>query len=481
MWWTLLKILYIAVVVIVALRIIYDTEKTGKALAFLLLVIFVPVLGIGVYLLFGVNVRKRKLFKNKSINDKEFFERLSPTTQLDDEEVLNNLPPELEVGRKIIELVKSETGSQVSNDNKVDLLINGENKFPELKKAILLAKHFIHIEYYIFEDDELGRSIEELLIKKANEGINVRLIYDDVGSRSIRSHMIPRMKAAGIKAHPFYEIKYLLLANRLNYRNHRKITIIDGEVAFVGGINIGDEYINNKDDQPFWRDSHLMLKGSAIHYLQYLFITDWNYCSDEDDIDPAMKYFPIREIGNGNQYVQIAASGPDSDSATIHHSMLQTINVAKKELLITTPYFIPGESIEDAICISAQSGVKVKLLVPEKSDNILVDLASSYYYKRLLQAGVEIYRYTKGFVHSKTLIADQTISVIGTANMDIRSFDLNFEVNAIVYDRVIAGQLKEQFEQDLEFSYKIDLEDWENRSFFLEFLENVARLFSPIL
>jgi cardiolipin synthase len=479
-----LSIGYFIILVATGLRIIYDTEDTGKALAFLLVITFVPIIGILIYLLFGINHRKRKIFENKCINNKSFFKKLNPDSENKAAKIIEDQPIEFVHGKKMMELLINEIGSPVSDDNQVKILINGESKFPELIIDLENARDHIHIEYYIFEDDNIGRTIEEILIKKALEGVEVRVIYDDFGSRSIRKKMIPRLKEAGVTTNPFYEIKYMLFANRINYRNHRKITVIDGHTAYVGGINIGDEYINRKSNKKkkFWRDSHLKLSGSSVKYLQYLFITDWNFCSDEDDIEPNKKYFPpIENRFNGNKIVQISASGPDSDAPTIHHSMLQAVNGAKRELFITTPYFIPGESLMDALCIAAQSNVNVKLLIPKTSDSKIVDNASAFYFNRLLRSGVEIYQYTKGFIHSKSMIIDNTISILGTANMDIRSFDLNFEVNAILYDGELTKQMKDQFYEDLKNADQINKNEWEKRSIFTQLLESIARLFSPIL
>lgn len=479
-----LEIVYIVILIATALRIVYDTEDTGKALAFLMVITFVPIIGILIYLILGINHRKRKIFENKSINNKSFFKKLNPDSENISKVIIENLPVEWAQQKKMMELLINEIGSPVSSNNVVKLLINGEVKFPELIKDLENARDHIHIEYYTFEDDHIGRSIEEILIKKAKEGIKVRVIYDDFGSRTIRRKMIPRLKEAGVLTHPFYEIKYILFANRINYRNHRKIIVVDGHTAYVGGINIGDEYINKKNNgnKKFWRDSHLKLHGSSVNYLQYLFITDWNFCSEEDDIEPDKKFFPSLEKQSlGSKMVQIASSGPDSDAPTVHHSLLQAINGAKKELLITTPYFIPGESIMDALCIAAQSNVNVKLLVPMTSDSKIVDHASAFYFNRLLRSGVEIFQYTKGFIHSKSMIIDDAISILGTANMDIRSFDLNFEVNAVLYDNELTEKMKSQFYEDLKFTKQIDKKDWEKRSIPTQLLQSIARLFSPIL
>jgi len=270
----------------------------------------------------------------------------------------------------------------------------------------------------------------------------------------------------------------------LNYRNHRKIIIIDGQQAFVGGINVSDKYINEgaSDNNLFWRDTHLVLKGPGVYYLQYLFICDWNFCAGKP-LENIKHYFPDSQRNNppGEKIIQIAASGPDSITPTILYSLLYTLHQAEEEILITTPYFIPDQSLMDAIIVAALGGVSVKLLVPEKSDSKLVALASCSYYADLLSAGVKIFLYQKGFVHAKTLVVDRKLAVIGTANMDVRSFDLNFEVNAIVYDGELAGSLANVFDADIKDAILLESSTWLNRSVIRIFLEKVARLLSPLL
>jgi cardiolipin synthase len=320
------------------------------------------------------------------------------------------------------------------------------------------------------------------MIAKAKEGIKVRFIYDDFGSKTIRKKLVPKLIENGVEAYPFLKVHFILLANRLNYRNHRKIIVIDGYTSFVGGINVSDRYINGNGEQIYWRDTHLRIDGPGTQYLQYLFLCDWNFCSDSV-LEPNRYFFPAtpQKAAEENKIVQIAASGPDSESPTILFSTLQAINLATKEILITSPYFIPGESLLDALSISSLSGISVKLLVPGKSDSILVNSAARSYYNDLLKAGVEIYQYQKGFVHAKTMVTDKKVAIVGTANMDFRSFDLNFEVNAIVYDTEIASELSEIFYDDLKDAIRIDAEQWANRPLYRQLLEKAARLLSPLL
>jgi len=475
-------ILYVVLLILVCLRIIYDTKNTTKTVAYLLVAIFIPVFGILLYFTFGINYRKHKLFSEKIANDQAMMKKLKENIMAYTKASLQRNDPALQDNEELANLLLNDIFSPLTSRNQVKLLVNGENKFKEVLTALKEAKHHIHIAYYIYKDDIIGKKIEDILIQKAKEGVQVRFIYDDFGSRSIRKTLVRRLREAGVQAYPFFKVLFILLANRLNYRNHRKIIIIDGQTAFVGGINVSDAYINNEKDQKklFWRDTHMRIDGPGVYYLQYLFLTDWNF-SSEENVQPNEAYFPEPKTEGKGAMVQIASSGPDSTYPTILYSLLAAMALGKKEILITTPYFIPGESMLDAITIAALSGLKIKILVPLKCDIPLVNAAARSYYEDLLNAGVEIYLYQKGFVHAKSVVVDGNLAIVGTANMDFRSFDLNFEVNAIVYDEKFAGEVRDVFYEDLKFAKKIDPEAWRNRHIWVQLGEKVARLFSPIL
>lgn len=478
------EVIYVIVVILVCLRIIYDTNSFSKTLAYLLLVILVPMFGIIFYFSFGINYRKRKIYTKKLIHDDALAVKVKNEILQFSDDTYEHAEGFLEAKKKLIFMVAHETLSALTPNNQVKVLLNGENKFPEVLRVLKEAKNHIHIEYYIYEDDETGRAIEEVLIEKAKEGVDVRFIYDDFGSRSIRRKMANRLTNAGVKIFPFHKVIFFRLANRINYRNHRKIIVVDGNKAFVGGINVSNKYVNNPEfgNDLFWRDTHLMIEGQGAYYLQYLFMCDWNFCASEN-LSPNKDFFPSQPIQPvlGDKMVQIVSSGPDSLTPSIYHSLIQVINIAREELLITTPYFIPGESIVDALIIAAMGGVNVKLLVPGISDSRVVNAAAHSYYDDLLKAGVKIYLYQKGFVHAKTVVADGKISVVGTANMDYRSFDLNFEVNAIVYDAEIAAELSDAFANDISHADLIDSAVWFDRPRITQLMEKTARLISPLL
>lgn len=481
-WISLLEISYSIIVIAVCFRIIYNTRSSSKTLAYLLLTIFVPVGGMLFYFLFGINYRRRVIYSKKLIEDEEQYHELVRRVVFFSKKNLQKKAAEMGNAGSLVNLLMNDNMSPLTNGNTVKLLINGDEKFPEVFEALSKAKHHIHLEYYIYEDDQIGNLIKDLLIKKANQGVEVRFIYDDFGSKSIRKKLVTELQSAGVEAYPFNRVRLLLFANRINYRNHRKIIIVDGECGFVGGINISDRYINDHINQNklYWRDTHLRIDGPGILFLQHLFLCDWNFCSGQKlNYDP--KYFIEPQIKSNNMSVQIAASGPDSSASTIKLSFLRAISLAQHEILLTTPYFIPGGSIMDALKISAMGGVRVILLVPGTSDSVLVNAAARSYYSELLKAGVKIFTYNKGFIHAKTMVIDGYISEIGTANMDHRSFDLNFEVSAFIYDAEFAGRLRKSFFDDLSNADMILYDEWKVRSRFIKLAERIARLFSPLL
>lgn len=483
-WVLLYEILYIIILIVVCLKIINDTRSTTKTLAYLLFAVFVPIAGMAFYFFFGINYRNRKIYSKKLVENEDLALKLRKKIFQYSRQTLAESDPSMQANKELALMLLKESLSPLTSHNQVTILVNGEEKFPNLVAALKAAKNHIHLEYYIYENDETGNEIADVLIEKAREGVEVRFLYDDFGSRSIRRNIVLRLRQNGVKAFPFFKISFMTLANRINYRNHRKIVVIDGQTAFVGGINVSGKYVNNPrtPNKLFWRDTHLRIDGPGVQYLQYLFFCDWNFSAGKT-LHPAENFFPqIQEQDlAGDKVVQIAASGPDSATPTILYSLLQAINLATNEILITTPYFIPGESLIDALIISSLSGIKVKVLVPDKGDSILVNSAARSYYDDLVRNGVEVYLYQKGFVHAKTMVCDRKIAIVGTANMDFRSFDLNFEVNAVVYDTETSGKLSDIFYADIEHAIKIDPTSWSRRSNIKQLWQKTARLVSPLL
>lgn len=474
-------ILYITIVVIICLNILINTETPSKALGYILLVISFPVVGIIIYLSVGLNYRKKRLYRKKlRIDESEFPKLEDKATLLSQHTLLRNKD---NIGRFYQLANFSKEKNLASDNNKVTLLVNGENKFPDVLDNLKNAKHHIHIEYYIYDNDQIGNQISQVLMDKAREGVQVRFIYDDFGSKSIRKNIVRQLKEAGVEAYPFYRINLIYLANRLNYRNHRKIIVIDGNIGYVGGINISDHYINHKDSKNkfFWRDTHLKIVGTSVLNLQLVFLADWNFCANQK-IFFSNDYFPDNSnIHYGNQLVQIMPSGPDSKYPRIKYTLMQAIITAKHEVCITTPYFIPDKSFLEAINIAALSGICVKLLLPGISDSFIVNTTTQAYFENLLKVGVEIYIYNKGFVHAKTMVCDNKVAIVGTANLDNRSFDLNFEINANIFDEEVATELRQLFENDLSESTLITSEEWAKRPWYMKILERVLYLFSSLM
>ncbi|MGZ3751556.1 MAG: cardiolipin synthase [Mucilaginibacter sp.] len=478
-WALLADISYVLIIIGICVHIIYNTPTADKALAYVLVTIFLPVVGVAVYFAFGANHRKQKLYSKKIVSDKTMLEELRKRIALESEKAWDTNEPAIQKHKKLALYLLNDGMSPLSGSNEVKLLINGEQKFPEVLDALRNARHHIHIQYYIFEDGDIADQIKDILVQKAREGVQVRFIYDDFGSRSIRKEFVAELIDGGVQAFPFYKVIFILFANRVNYRNHRKIIIVDGCIGFTGGINVSDRYIN-KPDQLFWRDTHVKIVGPGVYYLQYLFICDWNFCSGKR-LKLNKDLFCTEPNKNGKAVVQIAASGPDSDAPILMFSMAQTISLAERELLITTPYFIPGENIMNALHVAALSGVQIKILVPGQSDSGFIDAAARSYYGELLATGVEIYLYQKGFVHAKTMVSDGQLAIIGTANMDHRSFELNFEVNSMIYDTTTAEQLRDVFYDDIKQAKKINPATWKRRPFYKQLPEKLVRLLSPLL
>ncbi len=462
--------IFISFIIII---VILDNKKPEKAFAFIFLILLVPVGGVIIYLLFGAQYQKKKMLTKKRYFDKVYLNQISEVNKF-----TPITKPAFSFG-KLPTLFYNIEQVNFTNNNDIEVLINGEEKFPKLLEELSKAQKSIHLDYYIIKDDTIGNKIFEILCQKAKTGVKVRVVYDDVGS-SISRETLKKLKLAGVEAYAYMPVLFSRLAHKANYRNHRKIVVIDNETGFLGGVNIKDKYINPNDLDLFWRDTHIMIKGEAVTDLQYLFISDWYFVSGEK-ID-------LREVRYENRY-QISSQVPTSilgsdygkNNQTIMEAFFGMITSAREEILITTPYFIPDESIFNALKITSKSGVKIKLMIPEKTDIRTAYYASQTYLKGLLLSGVEVYYYTKGMMHSKTMIIDSLISTVGSTNMDQRSFSLNAEVNAFIHDKAIAEKLRFHFKEDLKDCYKLQLEDLRNRAWYVKVLCSVARLIAPIL
>ena len=443
--------------------------------AWLLIMIVLPGIGFIIYLMFGQNLSRQKMFKEKTIDDAKKRKILNDMYE-------SNISSH-DGGEKFFDLRKmnfNNSGAKYRINNDIDVYVNGEDKFKQLLQDIRNAKRYIHVEYYIFKKDILGKAIIDELTKKAEEGLEVRLLVDAMGSRKLTKKVLKKYIAAGGKFSLFFPGILPHLNTRINYRNHRKIVVIDGKYGYVGGFNVGKEYINKDKDVGFWRDTHIRIKGESVDDLNARFLMDWCYASGEKIEN--YKYYMIKDKGKeGDIGIQIVTSGPDHKEQYIRNAYIKLINNAKKNVYLETPYFVPDAPVLEALKISALSGIDVRIIIPGKPDHFFMKWAASSYIGELLEAGVKVYTYNNGFIHAKTIVADSLVMSIGTANMDIRSFKLNFEVNAFIYDDRIAKNGEDQFRKDMSNSDEITKEIYNSRSLTLKIKESVIRLLSPIL
>ncbi len=474
----ILNVIYLTTAIIVAISVVLDNRNPSKTISWVVVLFVLPILGLILYFLIGKNYRKEKIFSRKGLKDFEHIRNLieNQIIELQDEGFIEN--KKIRSKLPIINLLLNNSKSLLTKQNRVEILNNGKQTFDSIISELKRAKNHIHLEYYIIDDDRIGNEIREVLIAKAKEGVKVRLIFDDVGSWKLGKKYLQSLDSAGIEFYPFMPVRFPFLANRINYRNHRKIIVIDSRVGFVGGINIADRYIDGTRKIPYWRDTHMKIEGEAVNSLQVVFLTDWYFVSRQIVSDH--KYLPKTKIKN-IQLVQITASGPDSDWSSIMQAYFSAISTAKEYIYIAIPYFIPNESILTALKTVALSGVDVRMIIPGKSDSHLAFNGTMSYVEELLEAGIRVFYYQKGFIHSKLIVVDDVLASVGTANMDVRSFDDNFEVNALIYDEKICRDLMNSFLDDLDNCFEADLETHRKRSLKRKFMESFARVFSPLL
>lgn len=463
-------------VIFIGFVIFLENRHPTQTLTWLIVLGSFPLVGFIFYLLFGRNFRREKMFRKKYLLDKQAFLKIEGEIDYPSIERIEEMDADQ---RKLFHLAHKVGNSPISFRSETKVLTNGEETFREIIHALKEATHHIHLEYYIVRNDKLGEKIKDILISKVQDGVKVRFLYDAVGSWKLSKRYINEMKKEGIEMVPFGPVKLPFLNSKFNFRNHRKIIVIDGTIGFVGGLNIGDEYLGRNRHFGYWRDTHLWIKGEAVRSLQLIFLQDWYYMTNEGLL--TAEYLSPLLIENNHEGVQLIAGGPDNEWSVIKSIFFSMITSAKESVWIASPYFIPDEDILSAIKISALSGIDVKLLVPNKPDKRIVFHASRSYFPDLLEAGAKIYAYERGFMHSKIIIVDNTIASIGTSNMDMRSFHLNFEVNAFLYNTRSTKKLVAEYEKDMKDSQLLQLEDFNKRHFGYRLLESLSRLLSPFL
>jgi len=456
--------------------IFLENRDPTKTTIWLLILGVLPVLGALLYLLFGSVVRKHKLSRHKQVKlekTEEILRDRQVRPSAEDVDQAGDSP----MNQKLARLMLNDADAPMTLNNRSEVLTNGKKTFRALFSELEKAKDHIHLEYYIFHDDGIGGDILNLLMRKASEGVKIRVLVDGLANRSLTKRF-GELKNVGVETAGFYPVQFPFFSRRLNLRNHRKIVVIDGRIGFIGGLNVGDEYLSRNKKIGFWRDTFLKLEGDSVNSLQTVFLNDWNVATHEDI--NGLQYYP-QPLQLGSQLTQIAATGPDSNWGSMLQIFFVALTSAEKTIYIETPYFIPDEGSVMALKTAALSGLDVRIILMGIPDHKITYWASLSYVEELLESGVRIYRYTKGILHSKVLILDSKIGVVGSTNFDIRSFILNFEISAFIYDCGFAERLEQDFHQDLADSEELRLEEYKLRPLSNRIKESSARLFSPLL
>lgn len=462
-------ILYLILVISLVIMLVLDNRNPVKTMAWMVVLLFLPVIGVILYFFFGRNTRKERLISQKSADmlTKKSLQGFISQSSFE-------LPSE---HYSLIQLFRTLNRALPFENNYNEVYTSGYSMLQSLIREISHAKHHIHLEFYIFEDDSIGRLVRDILIDKAQEGVEVRLLYDDVGCWHVPNRFFDQMRTAGIEVRGFLKVRFPLFTSRINYRNHRKIVIIDGKVGFIGGMNIAERYLK-PGKYGIWRDTHLMVKGRAVYGLQSNFLIDWFFVTRS--LITASKYYPSVDVC-GQVLIQTVTSEPVGEWKAIMQGLLLAISNAKRYFYVQTPYFLPTEPILAALQTAALSGVDVRLMIPEHADSMITHLGTLSYVDDMLSAGVKVYFYQKGFLHSKLMVSDDSLSTVGSTNMDFRSFEHNFEINSFIYDTETALLMKEIFLQDQRDSVQISYKLWMRRSSKQRAKESIVRLLSPLL
>lgn len=462
------EVLLALMVISIVFVILMENRRPVKTMSWILVLIFIPVIGILFYFFFGQEHRKKNKLLRKMY--KGLNKQHSPLLKIENSDQYSG------EYNKLTEMFQNINDARLLSGNKVDFYTSGEQKFKHMFADIENATHHIHLLYYKIYDDKISNKLKDLLIKKARQGVKVRLIYDDVGSIKTKRKFFEEMKKEGIEIEAFLEVKIPWIAQRINYRNHRKIVVIDGKTGYTGGMNVGDCYVDGLSWGK-WKDIQIRIEGNGVKGLQKVFLYDWYY--SHKSLPQLSEYFPEMPDSKDNP-MQIVSSGPTDTYKSIEKGIFQSINGAKESIYIQTPYFMPSEIILSALQTAAISNVQVHIMLPYKSDSYFVDRATHSYIKDLLEYGIHVYLYKGGFLHTKSMIIDDSLLSIGSANMDTRSFELSFETNAFIYDKKSALKAKNIFHEDMLESETVEKKHWRKRPIGRRFMESVMRLFTPL-
>ncbi len=469
--YNVLMALYVITVLTVIVVVLGENRNPVKSIAWVLVLVLLPVVGLVIYLIFGRNLRGMRLISRsdlrelRSRNDVSDFN--APVQGLSDESM------------QLISLVNKLTEPHLFVGNDLQVFTAGRDKFESLMRDIEDARQYIHVQYFIIENDAVGSQLIELLKRKAREGVQVRVLYDYVGSFYFRPRLLRQMREAGIEVHPFLKLTFTQFALRINWRNHRKVVVIDGKVGYMGGMNIASRYVTGDKHWQPWRDTHMRITGDAVTALEYSFAIDWNFTT--------RKLLTARSVhmtppASGEGYpMQMVSSGPTNRWHNISFVFFKAISLAKRCVYVQTPYFLPSDALLKAMQGAALSGVDVRLMIPRRPDSAMLRLATGSYIKECLLAGIKVYFYEPTVMHAKVVIVDDEFVTLGSTNFDFRSFEHNFEFNALVYSKEFNTSMKKTFEDDMQQSTRLSMGKWKQRPLAQKALESVVRLISPIL
>ncbi|GKV66529.1 MULTISPECIES: cardiolipin synthase [unclassified Sporosarcina] len=466
-------------VLLLAGVLFFERRDVGNTWAWIMVLVFLPIAGFFIYLFLGRNLKQKNFYK-LTAEEKEAIETEADRQleTLDNEQLAQS--PLMHKHKELIRMNLMSSHALLSDDNAIRIFTDGHEKFDALLADIKSAEQEVNIQYYIIQPDALGKRIRDALIERAKAGVKVRLLYDEVGSKKTAPKFFEDLRKAGGKVEVFFPSLFRLVNFRVNNRNHRKLVIIDGRIGYIGGFNIGDEYLGLNEKFGYWRDTHLRITGKAVNNIQGKFILDWHQAGKNK---PGVwgDYSFQQKVQNGTSPVQIVSSGPDSVTEHLKNMYIKLILSAKESIFIQTPYFIPDTSFMDACKIALLSGVDVRIMIPCKPDHPFVYWATWAYAGDLIDYGAKILLYENGFLHAKTIVVDGEVASVGTMNIDSRSFRLNFEVNAIIYDEQVAKQLQNLFLQDIELSSELTAGRYAERSLWIRFKQGISRLLSPVL
>ena len=462
--------IYSIVAVLLIINVILKNRDSVKTLAWVLVLLFLPVLGMLLYFFFGRDKRKEKLISRRlmsQINQRNLSSNVG--------RYIPDLPQEYSA---LHSFLRNTASAYALPAESVDVIADTKKYAILLMRELERAEKHIHMQFYIFEDDEFGRSIRDILMRKAKQGVEVRFIYDSVGNLKVKKDFFDKMRGAGVYVESFLKVRFPLFSNKVNYRNHRKLVVIDGVSGFIGGCNVADRYVTG-GVWGYWRDTVLYVRGLAVQGLQFAFLVDWYFANHS--LVSGKSYFPQLPQTENGAWMQVVTSNPVGKVRTVMGGFVKMLSSVRNYVYLQTPYFMPNESFMLALKGAALSGADVRLMIPERCDSKMAGYASMSYLGDLLEVGVKVYLYNAGFIHSKTIVCDDYLSSVGSVNLDFRSFFYNFEVTSFVYDKRVAQDLRSCFLEDVKHSRQLSLKEYRNRSIWRRWVESCTRLFSPLM